>query len=72
MDVRAALFLPTVVRLDPEPRFSHLQANTVASSALRRRQAGTSCKIPPMWKQGFISGVSSGVSWISNVVLVGA
>jgi hypothetical protein len=85
MDVRAELFLPTVVRLVPEPRFLASQgepgsfervetppSREATSGSGGARGASTSVKSLPMWKQSFISGVSSGVSWISNVVPVGA
>ena len=60
MDVRAALFLPTAVRLVPEPRFlaspgepgSFERVETPAkpeatSGSGGARGASTSCKIPP-------------------------
>jgi hypothetical protein len=85
MDVRAALFLPTVVRLVPEPRFlaspgepGSFERVETPPSRKRQAEAEARAELPqavkslPMWKQGFISGVSSGVSWISNLVPVGA
>ena len=86
MDVRPALFLPTAVRLVPEPRFlasppgepGSFERVETPPSRKRQAEAEARAELPqaveslPMWKQGFISGVSSGVSWISNLVPVGA
>jgi hypothetical protein len=67
MDIRAALSLPTVVRLVPEPRFLASQGEPgsferVETPPSRKRQAEAEAR----------AGVSSGVTWISNVVPVGA
>jgi hypothetical protein len=62
MDIRAALFLPTVVRLVPEPRFLASQGEPgsferVETPPSRKRQAeaeargaSTRVKSLPMWK----------------------